>query len=112
MSEAGRRTYLDQLRRILPPSPAWEAWLAATAELPPDFDGLRSIPGLPDPLVRTDEGRTEPVTDYSQWDTRRDELKAAFQTFDKDGSGRISEAELKSVMYSLGTFVWPCLFCP
>lgn len=32
-----------------------------------------------------------------------DELKAAFEVFDKDGSGTISAAELKGVMQSLGT---------
>ncbi|XP_067935771.1 calmodulin-like [Watersipora subatra] len=35
-------------------------------------------------------------------DNREEELKEAFKMFDKDGNGYISEAELKSVMSSLG----------
>jgi len=70
--------YLEQLRRILPPSPPWEAWLAETGELPPDFDSLSSVPDLPDPLVHEMNGRQVPITDPADWPERREELKALF----------------------------------
>jgi len=78
-SVAKRQTYLEQLRRILPPSPPWEAWLAETGELPPDFDVLPSIPDLPDPLVREVDGRQVPVANPDEWEEHREELKTLFQ---------------------------------
>lgn len=55
---------------MLPPSEPWEAWLAETGELPPDFDAMRSEPYLPDPL--------EGVQNAEQWPARRDTLQALF----------------------------------
>ncbi|MDI7275851.1 MAG: hypothetical protein QME94_07720, partial [Anaerolineae bacterium] len=75
--EDRRRAYLAQLRRVLPPSEPWEAWLAQSGELPPDFSAMPSFPDLPDPLVRTSNGR--PVTTADEWRARREELKALFQ---------------------------------
>jgi dienelactone hydrolase len=46
---ARRKAELDRLRRILPPSKAWEEWLASSGELPPDFDSLPRQPWLADP---------------------------------------------------------------
>lgn len=66
-----RRSLLDQLRRVLPPSPEWDAWLEHSGELPPDFDALRSHYDLPDPL--------EGVAHVEQWPARREDLKAQFQ---------------------------------
>lgn len=40
--------WLAQLRNMLPTSPAWDEWLAATGELPPDFSALSASPDLPD----------------------------------------------------------------
>jgi hypothetical protein len=37
-----RRAVLDRLRRVLPSCPSWEAWLAESGEVPPDFDQLPS----------------------------------------------------------------------
>jgi len=48
--EAKRKAALEQLLRVLPKSEPFERWLEATGELPPDFDALPRIPGLPDPL--------------------------------------------------------------
>jgi len=49
--EAKRKAALEQLLRVLPKSEPFERWIEATGELPPDFDVLPRIPGLPDPLV-------------------------------------------------------------
>jgi hypothetical protein len=76
---AKRKAYLDQLLRILPRSEPWEAWLARTGELPPDFDALPTMPGLPDPLLREMDGRHVPVTTAQEWQKRREELKALFR---------------------------------
>jgi dienelactone hydrolase len=73
---ARRQAFLDQLRRILPPSPPWEAWLEKTGELPPDFDSLPSIAGLPDPLLRQVDGCLVPVNDAQEWAEQRQALKA------------------------------------
>ncbi|MBW3624075.1 MAG: alpha/beta hydrolase [Armatimonadetes bacterium] len=74
-----RRATLDQLRRILPPSAPWEAWLEKTGELPPDFDAMPSTPGLPDPLVRRVNGKIVPVRTKAEWKERQEELRALFQ---------------------------------
>jgi cephalosporin-C deacetylase-like acetyl esterase len=66
---------LADLLKMLPPSPAWEQWLRASGELPPDFDSLPSLPGLPDPL-RFANGR--PVKSKAQWAERRQELLRLF----------------------------------
>ncbi len=81
--EEKRRESLDQILRVLRPSrtPAdgrinardktWEEWLRRTGELPPDFDRLSSIPGLPDPLM-TERG---PVRTRAEWERQRPELR-------------------------------------
>ena len=82
MAEDGlskRQGYLDQLRRILPESKPWEEWLERSGELPPDFEALPSVQGLPDPLVRVVDGREETVDTPEAWAARRDELEALFQ---------------------------------
>ena len=57
---ADRKQELDDLLKILPPSStritgrisaqdkSWEDWVRRTGELPPDFDSMPSIPGLPE----------------------------------------------------------------
>ena len=60
-----RKRYLETLQKILPRTTAneltgrmnggdknWEAWVARTGELPPDFESMPSNNFLPDPLVR------------------------------------------------------------
>jgi dienelactone hydrolase len=74
-----RQGYLAQLRRILPPSPAWEAWLADSGELPPDFASLPSQPDLPDPLLSVDGGAASRVDSAEAWARQREALKAQFR---------------------------------
>ncbi len=61
---------------MLPASAAWDAWLAQSRELPPDFAALPSQPDLPDPLAPTAGSR---VATPAAWRARREELKALFQ---------------------------------
>ncbi|MBL8217552.1 MAG: alpha/beta fold hydrolase [Bryobacterales bacterium] len=82
---ARRKAYLDQLLRVLKPSriPAdgrlnnkdktWEDWLRRTGELPPDFDSLPSIAGLPDPLL-TPAGTA--VRTKAEWETQKKHLRS------------------------------------
>ena len=69
---------LAELLKMLPSSPAWERWLQASGELPPDFDTLPSLPGLPDSL-RFADGR--PVESKAQWAERRLELLRLFEHY-------------------------------
>ncbi|MCY3020725.1 MAG: hypothetical protein NTW87_17040 [Planctomycetota bacterium] len=73
-----RRGFLEQLRRVLPQSKAWDEWLAKSGELPPDFDAMPSEHGLPDPLLRDDNGRRVPITDPKEWEARRQQLRSLF----------------------------------
>ena len=41
-------------------------------------------------------------TDYTCWYAIKSELREAFNVFDKDGNGTISEDELRQVMHNLG----------
>ena len=75
---ARRQAYLDQLKRILPASKAWETWLEETGELPPDFHAMPSCALLPDPLVRRDAAKSVPITTPEAWQAHRDYLKAQF----------------------------------
>lgn len=83
-----RRQSLDLFLRVLPPSHApatgrlsalentWEEWIKRTGELPPDFDALPSIPGLPDPLVLRENGREIPVTNQALWNRQKQSIRA------------------------------------
>lgn len=73
-----RQAALAELRRMLPRSPAWEAWLERTGELPPDFDALPGVAELPDPL-RFEDGR--PVRSRAAWRQRRAELLGLFRHY-------------------------------
>ncbi len=75
---ARRQAYLAELRRMLPPSPAWEEWLHRTGELPPDFETLPARAELPEPL-RFEDGR--PVTGRRDWPARRAELLRLFEHY-------------------------------
>ena len=63
-----QQAYLDQLRRILPASPEWEAWLETSGELPPDYDTLPTSYNHPPILAG--------VTDPADWPQRREQLQA------------------------------------
>lgn len=57
----------------------WRDWQKRTGELPPDFALMKSEPFLPDPLVVTTGGTTEPVRTREQWEARRSWIKKQFQ---------------------------------
>lgn len=79
MTPEQRKAYLDKLVQTLPPLPSFNAWLQRTNELPPDFDALPKINGLPDPL-RFLDGRM--VKNAADWKARRAELFALEQKYD------------------------------
>jgi len=79
MSVEQRREYLDKLLKILPPAPQFQQWLEKTGELPPDFDALPRMNGLPDPLKFLD-GR--PVKNAADWKARRTEIWNLYQKYD------------------------------
>ena len=74
-----RKAYLDKLVQTLPAVPSFNAWLERTHELPPDFDALSKINGLPDPL-RFLNGRT--VKNAEDWKARRAEIFALEEKYD------------------------------
>ncbi len=78
-----RRMELEDFLRIFPHSQkprtgrinaydeTWEDWVRRTGALPPDFDSMPSIPGLPDPLVLRENARSIPVTNNALWERQR-----------------------------------------
>jgi pimeloyl-ACP methyl ester carboxylesterase len=79
MTPQERREYLAKLQEILPDVPSFREWLQKTGELPPDFDALPRINGLPEPLQFLD-GR--PVRTPREWQTRRAEIRRLFEKYD------------------------------
>ena len=75
---AEREAYREKIQQILPPAPAFDAWLKQTNALPPDFNSLPRINDLPDPLTFMD-GRT--VKTPEQWEARRAEIDQLFQKY-------------------------------
>jgi len=73
-----RRDYLTKLQAILPAVPSFQRWLDKTGELPPDFDALPRVNGLPDPLKFLD-GR--PVRTPADWTARRAEIRQLFEKY-------------------------------
>lgn len=71
-----RKGYLETLIEMTPESKAFNEWLEESGELPPDFDAMRSIPWLPDPLVRYEDGSR--IESAEEWDAYRAELKDLF----------------------------------
>ena len=83
-----RRATLDELLTTLRPSHApadgrlnaqdktWEDWVRRTGELPPDFDSLPSIPGLPDPLTAPN-GKA--ITSPEEWARQKPRLREEIQ---------------------------------
>ncbi len=86
-AEARRRAELEMFLNVFPrTSPpengrinnfdkTWEQWVNRTGELPPDFDSMPSIPGLPDPLVLIEDGRSVPVTNQALWTQQRRRIR-------------------------------------
>jgi pimeloyl-ACP methyl ester carboxylesterase len=79
MTPEERREYLARLQQILPDVPAFREWLQKTGELPPDFDALPRINGLPEPL-RFLDGRA--VRTPREWQARRTEIRQLFEKYD------------------------------
>jgi dienelactone hydrolase len=79
MTPEERRQYLEKLLQILPDVPSFKQWLDKTGELPPDFDALPRINGLPDPLKFLD-GR--PVRTAADWKARRAEIRQLYEKYD------------------------------
>lgn len=88
---ASRKRNLEVLLRVLLPSrtPAtgrinavdktWEDWVRRTGELPPDFESMPSIPGLPDPLVLRENGREIPITNATLWARKKQWMRSEFE---------------------------------
>ncbi len=79
MTQADRQEYLRKLEQILPPVPSWTAWQVKTGALPPDFNSLPKINGLPDPLTFVDGHKVATVAD---WEARRAEISAISQKYE------------------------------
>src|ERR1035438_8251311 len=79
MTPEERREYLAKLQQILPDVPSFREWLQKTGELPPDFDALPRINGLPEPL-RFLDGRA--VRTPREWQSRRTEIRQLFEKYD------------------------------
>jgi dienelactone hydrolase len=83
-----RKETLDQILATLRPSrvPAdgrlnafdktWEDWVRRTGELPPDFNAMPSIAGLPDPLL---DSASKPITRPEEWARQKPRLRDAIQ---------------------------------
>jgi dienelactone hydrolase len=95
---ARRQQHLEELRRVLPPSAPWEAWLEESGELPPDFTRWPGVPELPDPL-RLASGPA--VTTPAEWTPRRAELLGLFQHYvfgsvpPPPGNVRVAERQIR-----------------
>ena len=79
MTEQERRDYLTWMQASLPAAPAFNQWVKATGELPPDFDAFPRNNYLPEPLQFLD-GR--PVRTAADWAARRAEIKQLFEKYD------------------------------
>jgi pimeloyl-ACP methyl ester carboxylesterase len=87
-----RKHYLQTLQQILPRTTAseltgrmnggdknWEAWLARTGELPPDFESMPSNNLLPDPLMRLEEKQYMPITTLEHWAQQRQWIRSEME---------------------------------
>ena len=79
MTPEERREYLAKLQEILPDVPSFREWLQKTGELPPDFDALPRVNGLPEPL-RFLDGKA--VRTSREWPARRAEIRQLFEKYD------------------------------
>jgi dienelactone hydrolase len=85
---------LEDLTNILPPTrilvrgnhervnafdASFEEWQRRTGELPPDFDSMPSIPGLPDPLILMESGRAVPVSTTALWEQQKRWIRSQFE---------------------------------
>ncbi len=78
MTVEERRQYLEKLQQILPDVPSFREWLRTSGELPPDFDALPRVNGLPDPLKFLDGLKVRTPQD---WRRRRAEIRQLFEKY-------------------------------
>ena len=83
-----RRKELEKFLKIFPHSrkpqtgrinaydQTWEDWVKRTGALPPEFDSMPSNPGLPDPLVLRENGRSIPVTSQVLWERQKQWIRS------------------------------------
>lgn len=85
-SKERRKAYLEEILPLLRPTrqnaapvtihdKTWFDWQQRTGELPPDFERMPSIPFLPDPLIMGEGTTNIPITNYAQWEQKRDTIK-------------------------------------
>ncbi len=74
-----RAAYLEEIRDMLPRSPAWEEWLEKTGELPPDFAAMPSFAPIPDPLTWREDGALKRISGPDEWPAQRERLLAEFK---------------------------------
>jgi len=77
----GRNAVMESLLRMLPQSQAWEQWLRQSQEVPPDFDSMPSIPGLPDPLQLRSTTPWRRLRSPEEWAAKRREVLASFDRY-------------------------------
>ena len=88
---ARRKQALEATMKILRPTSSritgrinavdktWEDWVRRTGELPPDFQEMPSVPGLPEPLVSMETGRRIPITSVPEWRQHREWIRSQFE---------------------------------
>lgn len=79
MTVEQRRDYLDHLQQILPTNSTFNEWLDKTKALPPDFDALPRVNGLPDPLTFLNGKKVKTPAD---WQKRRAEIIKYYELYD------------------------------
>lgn len=57
----------------------WFDWQKRTAELPPDFKNMPSIPFLPNPLILQEGAANIPIQSPEQWDQKKSGIKNQVQ---------------------------------
>ncbi len=90
-ADSRRRAYLASFLKMFPPTSkpqsgrlsaqdhTWEDWIKRTGELPPDFAAMPSLPGLPDPLLFTENGRQVPVSNASLWNRQKEWIRSQME---------------------------------
>lgn len=74
-----KQRFQPNTRRISVQDSTWNDWLQRTGELPPDFETMRSVPMLPEPLVLTRNGKDHPVTTKDQWKEKSAWIRKEYQ---------------------------------
>jgi dienelactone hydrolase len=78
MTGQERQDYLGWMLKALPDAPAFDQWVKASGELPPDFDSFPRNNYLPEPLQFLNG---KPVKNAADWAARRAELKQLFEKY-------------------------------